>query len=62
MNKPVVNMIIKAGRTIIALISAQIVNYLSSEEFSKRVKLFIEEMVTQLVQLVISEKDNSVSK
>ncbi|MEC6749016.1 hypothetical protein VXN63_10700 [Marinilactibacillus sp. XAAS-LB27] len=62
MNKPVVNMIIKAGKAIITLISNQIVDYLSSEEFSIRVKLFIEEMVTQLVKLVVSEKDNSVSK
>lgn len=56
MNKALMNLAVKAGKTIVALISAQIINYLSSEEFTNRVKSFIEEMVKRLVSLVQDEQ------
>lgn len=62
MNKTLANLAIKAGKTIIMLISQQIIKYVSSEEFSKQVKKFIEAMVKQVVQIVISEKQVVVKK
>lgn len=56
MKKSVTDFAMKAGKTIIALISKQIIKYLSSEEFSNRVKEFIQEMVSRLVKIVMSEK------
>ncbi|PCS08940.1 hypothetical protein RU86_GL000176 [Lactococcus piscium] len=38
------------------LITAQIIKYLSSEEFSNSIKKLIKNMVEQLVKLVMSEK------
>lgn len=62
MKKAVSELVIKAGKAIIRMISIQIVNYLSSEEFSNRVKKFIQEMVNKIVKLVISEKVSDTTK
>lgn len=55
-NKAVANLAIKVGTAVMKLITAQIIKYLSSEEFSNSIKKFIKNMVEQLVKLVISEK------
>lgn len=62
MKKVVSELIVKAGKSIILIISTQIVNYLSSEEFSNRVKNFIQEMVNKIVKLVMSEKTTHTTK
>lgn len=62
MKKAVSDLIIKAGRAIMLMISTQIVNYLSSEEFSNKVKEFIQEMVNKLVKLVMSEEISHTPK
>lgn len=59
MNKVLVDLALKAGKAIITIISTQIVNYLSSEEFTIRVKSFIQDMVNQLVKLVMLERKKS---
>lgn len=56
MKKAVSELVVKTGKAIILMITTQIVNYLSSEEFSNRVKKFIQEMVNKIVKLVMSEK------
>ncbi|MCJ1971174.1 hypothetical protein GYN14_05890 [Lactococcus piscium] len=56
MNKAVANLAIKVGTAVMKLITAQIIKYLSSEEFSNSIKKLIKNMVEQLVKLVISEK------
>lgn len=55
-NKAVANLAIKVGTAVMKLITAQIIKYLSSEEFSNSIKKLIKNMVEQLVKLVISEK------
>lgn len=62
MKKGVSELIVKAGKSIILMISTQIVNYLSSEEFSNRVKFFIQEMVNKIVKLVVAEKTTNMAK
>ena len=62
MKKGVSELIVKAGKSIILMISTQIVNYLSSEEFSNRVKFFIQEMVNKIVKLVVAEKTTNMTK
>lgn len=62
MKKAVSELVIKAGKAIILMISTQIVNYLSSEEFSNRVKKFIQEMVNKTVKLVMAEKISDITK
>lgn len=62
MKKVVSDLILKAGKSIIMIISTQIVNYLSSEEFSNRVKNFIQEMVSKIVKLVMSEKISNTNQ
>ncbi len=62
MKKVVSELIVKAGKSIILIISTQIVNYLSSEEFSNRVKNFIQEMVNKIVKLVMSEKMSNTNQ
>ncbi|AGY82888.1 hypothetical protein [Carnobacterium inhibens] len=62
MKKAVSELVIKAGKAIILMISTQIVNYLSSEEFSNKVKNFIQEMVNKIVKLVMSEKISDITK
>lgn len=47
---------VKLGKTIISVISTQIIKYLSSEEFKDRVVLMLDEMVTLIVKAVIAEK------
>lgn len=55
-NKAVATLAIKVGSKVMKLITAQIIKYLSSEEFSNSIKKLIKNMVEQLVKLVISEK------
>ena len=55
-NKAVATFAIKVGSSVMKLITAQIIKYLSSEEFSNSIKKLIKNMVEQLVKLVISEK------
>ncbi|MDT2767067.1 hypothetical protein P7H38_10310 [Lactococcus raffinolactis] len=55
-NKTVATLVIKVGTAVMKLITAQIIKYLSSEEFSNSIKKLIKNMVEQLVKLVISEK------
>ena len=62
MKKAVSELVVKTGKAIILMITTQIVNYLSSEEFSNRVKNFIQEMVNKIVKLVMSEKVSDTSK
>lgn len=62
MNEKVASLAIKAGKAVMRLIATQIVNYLSSEEFSNKVKVVIKNMVEQLVKLVISEKETAINK
>lgn len=62
MKKTVSELVIRAGKAIILMISTQIVNYLSSEDFSNRVKVFIQEMVNKIVKLVMSEKISGTTK
>ncbi|MBC9825350.1 MULTISPECIES: hypothetical protein [Carnobacterium] len=62
MKKTVSELVIKAGKAIIFMISTQIVNYLSSEEFSNKVKNFIQEMVNKIVKLVMTEKVSDITK
>ncbi|WP_407371898.1 hypothetical protein [Carnobacterium sp.] len=62
MKKVVSELVVKTGKAIILMITTQIVNYLSSEEFSNRVKKFIQEMVNKIVKLVMSEKISDTPK
>ena len=62
MKKAVSELVVKTGKAIILMITTQIVNYLSSEEFRNRVKNFIQEMVNKIVKLVMSEKVSDTSK
>ncbi|AEB31056.1 MAG: hypothetical protein ABS916_04635 [Carnobacterium sp.] len=62
MKKAVSELVVKTGKAIILMITTQIVNYLSSEEFSNRVKKFIQEMVNKIVKLVMSEKISDTPK
>lgn len=62
MKKAVSELVVKTGKAIILMITTQIVNYLSSEEFSNRVKKFIQEMVNKIVKLVMSEKMSDTPK
>ncbi|MGX7047459.1 hypothetical protein [Pseudolactococcus piscium] len=55
-NKAVATLAIKVGTAVMKLITAQIIKYLSSEEFSNSIKKLIKNMVEQLVKLVMSEK------
>lgn len=62
MKKAVSELVVKTGKAIILMITTQIVNYLSSEEFSNRVKKFIQEMVNKIVKIVMSEKISDTPK
>lgn len=62
MKNAVSGLVVKAGKAIILMISTQIVNYLSSDDFSNRVKNFIQEMVNKIVKLVMSEKISDTTK
>lgn len=57
MNKQFSELAIKAGKAVIKIISAQLINYISSEEFTKRIKQFTQDIVSVLVNLVLSEKN-----
>lgn len=47
---------VKLGKTVINIISAQIIKYLSSEEFKNRLSLMVDEMVNLIVKAVVEEK------
>lgn len=53
---------VKAGKTIIAIISTQLINYISSEEFTRKVKQLIQYVVSNLVRLVLEEKNATNNK
>lgn len=52
----------KAGKTIIKIISNQLINYISSEEFTRKVKQLIQDIVSALVTLVLEEKNVTSEK
>lgn len=52
----------KAGKTIIKIISNQLINYISSEEFTRKVKQLIQDSVSALVTLVLEEKNVTSEK
>lgn len=56
MNKKVANFVVKTGKTIITLISTQIINYITSEEFKNKLEAAIKNVVENLVEVVIKEK------
>ena len=53
---------VKAGKTIITIISNQLINYISSEEFTRKVKQLIQDSVSALVTLVLEEKNVTSEK
>lgn len=53
---------VKAGKTIITIISTQLINYISSEEFARKVKKLIQDSVSALVRLVLEEKNITSEK
>lgn len=62
MKKKFSELAIKTGKAIIKIISAQLINYISSEEFTKKIKQFTQEIVSVLVKLVLSEKNATRGK
>ncbi|WP_406835235.1 hypothetical protein ABLU29_01475 [Lactococcus lactis] len=46
---------IKIGKTIIQIISQQIIKYITSEQFQKRVSDMLEGVVDKIVKAVLSE-------
>lgn len=62
MKKQFSELAIKTGKAIIKIISAQLINYISSEEFTKKIKQFTQEVVSVLVKLVLSEKNATGEK
>lgn len=53
---------VKAGKAIIEIISKQLISYVSSEEFTKNVKQLIQYMVSNLVSVVLEEKNATNKK
>lgn len=53
---------VKAGKTIITIISTQLINYISSEEFARKIKKLIQDSVSALVRLVLEEKNITSEK
>lgn len=62
MKKQFSELAIKTGKAIIKIISAQLINYISSEEFTKKIKQFTQDVVSVLVKLVLSEKNATGEK
>ncbi|MFV0559312.1 MAG: hypothetical protein ACK5NA_01160 [Enterococcus sp.] len=56
MNPAMSNFATKVGKWLLNLI----VDYLSSEEFTNKVKLLVEQMVERIVAIVICERKNDV--
>ncbi|WP_290491647.1 MULTISPECIES: hypothetical protein [unclassified Aerococcus] len=52
---------VKARKAIIVIIYNQLMKYISSEEFTKNVKQLIQYMVSNLVRLVLEEKNTTSS-
>lgn len=52
---------VKAGKTILVIISKQLISYVSSEEFTRKVKKLIQYVVSNLVSVVLEEK-NAINK
>ena len=53
---------VKAGKAITEIISKQLISYVSSEEFTKNVKQLIQYMVSNLVRVVLEEKNATNNK
>ncbi|MGH2082790.1 hypothetical protein [Aerococcus urinaeequi] len=53
---------VKAGKAIIEIISKQLISYVSSEEFTKNIKQLIQYMVSNLVRVVLKEKNATNKK
>lgn len=53
---------VKAGKSIIAIISKQLISYVSSEEFTRKVKQLIQYVVSNLVSVVLEEKNTTNKK
>lgn len=53
---------VKARKAIIAIIYKQLISYISSEEFTKNVKQLIQYMVSNLVRVVLEEKNATNKK
>ena len=53
---------VKAGKAIIGIISTQLINYISSEEFTRKIKRLIQDIVSALVRLVLDEKNATNNK
>ncbi|MFW3625913.1 hypothetical protein [Aerococcus viridans] len=53
---------VKAGKATIEIISKQLISYVSSEEFTKNVKQLIQYMVSNLVRVVLEEKNATNKK
>jgi len=53
---------VKAGKAIIAIISKQLISYVSSEEFTRKVKQLIQYVVSNLVSVVLEEKNTTNKK
>ena len=51
-----------AVKAIIEIISKQLISYVSSEEFTKNVKQLIQYMVSNLVRVVLEEKNATNKK
>ncbi len=50
---------VKLGKLIIEIISAQIIKYLTSEEFKNRVNKMLDETINLMVKVVIKESKSS---
>lgn len=53
---------LKAGKTILVIISKQLISYVSSEEFTRKVKQLIQYVVSNLVSVVLEEKNATNKK
>ncbi|MFW3496628.1 hypothetical protein [Aerococcus viridans] len=53
---------VKAGKTILVIISKQLISYVSSEEFTRKVKQLIQYVVSNLVSVVLEEKNATNKK
>ena len=50
---------VKIGKIIIQIISQQIINYITSEQFQKRVSEMLDGVVDKIVKAVLSENKSS---
>lgn len=49
---------VKIGKKIIQIISQQIINYTTSEQFQKQVSDMLDGVVNKIVKAVLTEKNN----